>query len=119
MRIILRVTGTAVLRRAFEDTIDVTILAGHCRMFSIEMECEFGMVHLCILPAFGRVTRGAVASKLTVVMVILLMAGETCLGSVLQIRELTGADMALGTNQRRMFSDQIKRHLVMVKVRSV
>ena len=74
MRIILRVTGTAVLRRAFEDSIDMAILAGHCRMFSIKMECEFGMVHLCILPAFGRVTRGTVGSELTVVMVIFLVA---------------------------------------------
>ena len=74
MRIILRMTGTAVLRRAFEDAIDMTILTGHCRVFSIKMECEFGMVHLCILPAFGRVTRRAVGSELTVVMVIFLMA---------------------------------------------
>ena len=74
MSVILCMAGTAVLRCAFEDTIDVTILAGHCRMFSIKMKCEFGMVHLCILPAFGRVTRGAVGSELTVVMVIFLMA---------------------------------------------
>ena len=74
MRVILGMTGGTVLRRAFEDSIDMTILAGHCRMFSIKMECEFGMVHLCILPALGRVTRGAVGSELTVVMVIFLMA---------------------------------------------
>ncbi len=74
MRIILRVTGGTVLRRAFEDSIDMTILASHCCMFSIKMECEFGMVHLCILPTFGRVTRRAVGSELTVVMVIFLMA---------------------------------------------
>lgn len=74
MRVILGVTGGTVLRRAFEYSIDMAALTGRCCMFSIKMECEFGMVHLCILPAFGRVTRRAVGSELTVVMVIFLMA---------------------------------------------
>ena len=71
--VILGMAGGTILRRAFEDTVHMTILASHCRMFSIQMECEFGMIHLCILPAFGRVTGRAVGSKLTVVMVIFLM----------------------------------------------
>ena len=115
MRIILRVTGTAVLRRAFEDSIDMAILAGHCRMFSIKMECEFGMVHLCILPAFGRVTRGTVGSELTVVMVIFLMAGDTFLGGCFQIMQVARSNMAFGTGYRRVFSNQIERHQIMVK----
>ena len=117
--VILGMAGGTILRRAFEDTVHMTILASHCRMFSIQMECEFGMIHLCILPAFGRVTGRAVGSKLTVVMVILLMAGEASLWSVLQIRELTRVDMTLGTFQRRMFSDQIKWHIVMIKIRTM
>lgn len=72
------------------------------------MECKLGVIHFGILPAFGSMTRGAVASKLTVVMVILRMAGETRLRSVLQIRELARIYMALGTFQRRMFADQIE-----------
>ena len=74
MCVILGMTGGAVLRCAFEDTVDMAALASHCRMFPIQMESKFGMIHLCILPAFGSVTGRAVGSKLTVVMVIFLMA---------------------------------------------
>ena len=77
MRVILGVAGTAVLRRAFEDSVDMAFLASHCGVFAVKMECEQGMIHLRIFPAFGRMTRCAVGSKLTVVMVIFLMAGET------------------------------------------
>ena len=73
------------------------------------------MIHLCILPAFGRVTGRAVGSKLTVVMVIFLMAGDTFLGGCFQIVQVARSDMALGTGYRRMFSDQIKWNLIMVK----
>ena len=71
MRIILGMAGAAVLRRAFENAVNMTALAIHCSVFSIEMECKFGMIHLRVLPAFGSMTSGAISSKLTVVMVIL------------------------------------------------
>ena len=73
------------------------------------------MIHLCILPAFGRVTRGTVGSKLTVVMVILCVTGDTFLGGCFQIMQVARSDMALGTGYRRVFSYQIERHLIMVK----
>jgi hypothetical protein len=71
MRVIFRMAGRAVLGRAFEDAVLVAVFAGHNSMFPIEMECEFGMIHFGVLPAFGSMTSGAVGSKLTVVMVIL------------------------------------------------
>ena len=71
MRIILGMAGGTVLRRAFEDAVDMTALAFHIRMHSIEMECKFGMIHLRVRPAFRSMTSGAIGSKLTVVMVIL------------------------------------------------
>ena len=77
MRVIFEMAGGAVLRRAFEDAVDMAFLASHYGMFAVKMEGEQGMIHLCILPTFGRVTGRAVGSKLTVVMVIFLMAGET------------------------------------------
>ena len=45
------------------------------------------------------------------------MAGDARLWSILQVSELARIDMALGTDQRRMFADQIERNFVMVKVR--
>ncbi len=82
MRVILRMTGGAIHGRAFEDAALVTLLASNCCMFAVKMEGEFGMINFGILPAFGRVTGRAVGSELTVVTVILLMAGETRLWGV-------------------------------------
>ena len=79
------------------------------------MEGEQGMIHLGIFPAFGRMTRGAIGSKLTVVMVIFLMAGDTFLGGCFQIMQVARSNMAFGTGYRRVFSDQIERHQIMVK----
>jgi hypothetical protein len=84
-------------------------------MLPVKMECEFRMIHSREFPAFGRVTRSAVGSKLTVVMVILCMAGDTQLRSGFQIVQVVCIDMALGTGYWRMFSDQIERYFVMVK----
>ena len=97
----------------------MTAFASHRGMFPIEMKGEQGMIHLCIFPAFGRVTRCAVGSKLTVVMVVLRMAGETRLGCYLKISDGTRVDMALGTSKRRMFPDQIEWNFIMVKTGAV
>ncbi len=97
----------------------MTAFASYSGMFPIEMEGEQGMIHLCIFPAFGRVTRCAVGSKLTVVMVVLRMAGETRLGSYLQINDRTCVDMAFGTCKRRVFPDQIEWNFIMVKTEAV
>ena len=40
VRICIAVTGGAVHGRAFEDTVDMAILASHCGMFTIKMEGE-------------------------------------------------------------------------------
>ena len=41
VRVILEMAGGAIRRRAFEDAIDMTSLAGNCGMLTIEVECEF------------------------------------------------------------------------------
>ena len=38
MRVILGMAGTAVLRSAFEDTIDMAFLTSHCGMLAVKME---------------------------------------------------------------------------------
>ncbi len=80
MRICITVTGCAVHGRAFEDTIDMAVLASHARMLTVKVEGKQGVVNRCKFPAFGRVTGRAVVSELTVVMVILYMTGDTFLG---------------------------------------
>ena len=80
MRIRITVTGRTVHGRAFEDTVDMAVLASHGRMLTVKVEGEQGVVNRCKFPAFGRVTGRAVVSELTVVMVILYMTGDTFLG---------------------------------------
>jgi len=53
MRIILGVAGGAVLRSAFEDTVDMAARAIHIRMLTIEMECELRVIYIGGFPAFG------------------------------------------------------------------
>lgn len=119
VRVIFLMAGSAVLRRAFKDSVLMTAFASHGGMFSIETECEQGMIHLCILPAFGRMTCCAVGPKLTVMVVVFRMAGETRLGSYLQINDRTRVDMALGTCKWRMFPDQIEWNFIMIKTKAM
>ena len=79
MRICITVTGCAVHGRAFEDAIDMAVLASHSRMLTVKVEGEQGVVNRCKFPAFGSVTGRTVVSELTVVMVILYMTGDTFL----------------------------------------
>jgi len=60
-----------------------------------------------------------IGSKLTVVMVIFFMTGETRLGSGLQISKFARVDMALGTSQRRVFTNKIEWHFIMIKDRAM
>ena len=53
MRVVHRMTGYAVLRRAFEYAIDMTLLAGNGCVLTVKMERELGMIHLGQVPAFG------------------------------------------------------------------
>ena len=53
MSVILGMAGGAVLRRAFEDAVDMTARAIHIRMLTIEMECKLRVVYIGGLPAFG------------------------------------------------------------------
>ena len=72
-------TGGTILRRAFEDAVDLATLTSHGRMLTIKVEGKQGVVNRCKFPAFGRVTGRAIVSELTVVMVILYVAGDTLL----------------------------------------
>ena len=59
---------------------------------------------------------GAIRSELTVVFIILGVAGETILWGGLQVRELARVDMAFGTRDKGVLANQVKRHLIMVEI---
>ncbi len=95
VRVVLQVTGGTVHGRAFEHAILVTLLASDRNMFSVKMECECGMIHPRLLPAFGIVAGGAVRAELTVVPVILCVAREAILRCGFQVVEIACVNMAL------------------------
>ena len=118
MRVIIGMAGGTVHGRAFEDTVDMTVLAGNRGMLSVQFECELGMIYLGQFPAIGGVTCGTIGSKLTVVMVILQVAGNTRLRGCFQVGDRAGIDVALGAGHRSMLAAQFERYRVMVKVRT-
>ena len=115
MEIILFMTRETILRRSFEDAILMAAFTGDGGMFTIQMERKLGMIYLRKTPAFGRMAGCAVDSKLTVMMIIFLMTGDTRQWSRFQILKRARVDMADRTFQWSMFSDQIERHLVMIE----
>ncbi len=118
MRVIVRMTGGTVLRCAFEFSSHVTVLTGNCVMFADQREGKLGMIHLRQFPAISGMTQGTVGSKLTVVMVVVLVTGETRLRGRLQVVDTAGGDMALRTSHRGVLTRQLERHLIVIKVRA-
>ena len=84
-------------------------------MFPVQMERELRVIHCCRFPSSRQMTGCAVGSKLTVVMVIFLVTGDTRLGSGFQVSEAARVDMAGGTFHWRVFADQVERYFVMVE----
>ncbi len=74
VRIILGVTGGAVHRRAFEDTIDMTACAGNGGMLAIKMEGKLRVIHQCRFPTIRHMTGSALIAELAVMRIILCMA---------------------------------------------
>ena len=71
--IIFGMTGRAILRRTFEDTVLMAILTGYSSMLTIKVKRKLRVIYVCQAPTFGRVTSGAICSKLTIVVIILRM----------------------------------------------
>ncbi len=52
MRVIRSMTGSTILRRAFEDAVDMAALASHGRMLTVKMEGKLGMIYIGRFPTF-------------------------------------------------------------------
>ena len=116
MRVVINMTGGAVHGSAFEDAVFMTVFASHGRMFSIQMECKFGVIYMGGLPAIRRMTGRAILSKLAVVEIILLMTGIALLRRGLHIGDGSVIEMTLGAGSQSVLPNQIERNPVMVKV---
>lgn len=84
VRVILYMTGGAVHGRALEDTVHMAAFAIHIRMFSVERERKLGMIDTRVRPAVWRVAGSAIGPELTVMVIILQVAGNTILRSSLE-----------------------------------
>ena len=52
MRVIRSMTGSTILRRAFEDAVDMATLTSHGRMLTVKMEGKLGMIYIGRFPTF-------------------------------------------------------------------
>lgn len=118
MRIIVNMAGSAVHWRAFENSILVAIHAVCFGVLAIKMEGKLGVVNRGGNPAGREMAGGAIGPQLTVVVIVLFVAGETGLRSSFQVREVAGIDMAGRAFREDVLTAQVERDLVMIKVRT-
>lgn len=93
-------TGSALLRRAFEDVIHVTLGAVYVQVGASKGEGRLGVVESGWLPSFRGVTQGAILTELAIVLVILGMTGVAVLRGVLE----EGVGMAILARDGSMFA---------------
>lgn len=67
--------GYTVFRCALEDAIDMAAFAIHVRVFAIQVEGKLGVIDTRVLPAVFGMTCSTVGSELTVVVIVLQVAG--------------------------------------------
>ena len=94
MRIIINMAGDTIHGRALEYTILVAVHTVCFGMLAVKMEGKLGVVDRGRYPAGREMAGGAIGPQLTVMVIILFMAGETRLRSCFQVREVAGIDMA-------------------------
>ena len=103
MCIVFCMTRGAILRRAFEDAVLMATLTGNRGMFPIQMERELRVVDCCRFPSSRQMTGCAIGSKLTVMMVIFLVTGDTRLRSGFQVSEAARTSMTCRTFRKDVF----------------
>ena len=102
MLVILLMAGKAILRRAFEHVVDVALLAFYVRVFALQLERGQVMVERGVLPTIRGVTRPAIRPKLSVVMIVFLMARITILRCRLQVCNSMRVLMTIGAGNFRV-----------------
>ena len=94
MRIVLRMTRIAISRRAIEIVIDVATGASHADMCAGQLEARQIVIEGSRLPAAGGMTCSTIVSQLTVVGIVLRVAGVTSLRGSFKICDRAGAGVA-------------------------
>lgn len=79
MFIILNMAGIAIFWRTFEGVIHMAFFAGNLRMFAFEFESREVVIKGCIFPNSRIVAVLALCAILSIMLIILRMAGITIL----------------------------------------
>jgi len=113
--IILCVTGITIHWRAFEHTVLVTVLALYVGMLAFQLERGKIVVEVGGLPSLGRVTRATVCAELSLMGIVLLVAGETAFRRGGEIGQRACAGVTLGTLDGRVLPFEFEGECVMLK----
>jgi hypothetical protein len=111
MLIILLMTGETGRIRALENIVDMTIRAFHIGMFAFQFESREIVIKDGRLPTRSRVTDAAVLSKLSVMLIIFLVAGKT--GAIRALEDVV--KVAIGTLHIQMLALQFEGRKVMIE----
>ena len=112
VRIIIGMAGSTIHWRAFENTIDMATFAGNSRVLAIKLEGELRMIDIGRLPAGRGMARRTIGSKLTLVRIIIGMAG----GAVHWGAFEDAIDMATLAGNRGMFSIKLECEFRMIDI---
>ncbi len=114
--VILGVAGDAGRIDGAKDCIRVALCTIQTDMCTGQRELCKRVVECSRKPAIGGMAAAATRAKLSVVGVILYMAGRTILGGRLQVRDTSGTGMAPCAGCLGMFPGQLEGNVGMVEV---
>ncbi len=97
-------TTHARLRRAFENVVDVALIATHFGMLPRQRERRQIVIELRPFPTLRRVTLGAVRAERSVVRVIFAMAIDAGWGRLFEISHGAGVGVAAPTGDVAVFA---------------
>lgn len=112
MDIVLGMASGTSCGRALEDAVYMTGCTSYSGVFAIQVECKFRVIYCGGLPAVDCMTGGAIRSKLTLMNIILGMAGGAVLWSSFEYIIL----MAILTGNVGMFAIQLEGEFRMVNL---
>jgi hypothetical protein len=112
MVIVFGVTGITIRRRSFVP-IGMTRLTWSAGMFTDQWEAGYGVIEGCASPTLGGMTCTTIGAKLSVVVVIFRMAGETIRGRTFITVGMAGftLNIAMLPGQRKASVGMVERHI--------
>lgn len=113
--IVFRVAGVTIRWRAFENAVSMTILAFRFDMSALQFEGRQVVIEVSRLPGFGGMARAAIRSKLSLMRIVLPMAGETVRRRGLEIRKSAGIDVTANAFSLDVLSNQAEGKVVVRK----